>query len=142
MKSCGKFVYIGCVVLALLSAACGDGQSTAVKTSLVSPAGLLLTGTVAAPSGTPLAGASVHSQAYAADCSTPMYVERDTLLITDAKGTFKGFLTTPSEAAVCLRISSSQGPTSGATQLVYSRFGLPSESGEASDTVTVHLTIP
>lgn len=141
MRCYRKCVHAGCAILALSSAACNK-QLTGTHTSLISPAGLLLVGTVTSQSGTPLAGASVHSRAYEPDCSTPMHVERDTLLVTDASGTFKGFLTTPSEGAVCVHVYSSLGTTSGAAQFILSRFGLPSESGEASDTVAVHLTIP
>jgi hypothetical protein len=140
MRCSRKCFHTGYAILALSSAAC-DKQPTS-NTSLFSPAALLLVGTVTSQSGAPLAGASVHSQAYEPDCSTPMHVERDTLLVTDANGAFKGFLTTPSEAAVCVHVYSSLGTTSGAAQFVPSRFGLPSESGQASDTVAVHLTIP
>lgn len=134
MRWNSKYLYFSCAVLALASAACGDSDPGG---DLVAPV-LDLAGVVTSQEGTPRAGAKVHTAVYRPDCTTPVPVENDTLLIADAKGAFQGWVRGLYGGTMCLRMFASIDTTSGPAQFVQGNFTYTAKS----DSVVVHLTIP
>jgi hypothetical protein len=139
MKCCDRYSNVAYVVLALAVAACGEQGITIIEPG---PPSLAIAGVVTSQTGTPLAGAMVHSYAYKPDCVTPVHVERDTLLVASANGAFHGLLRALDTGAVCLRVFSTLESNAGAAQLVQAEFVTPSVGSEAVDTAVVNLTIP
>lgn len=139
MKCYSSYANFAYAFLALSGVACGGQGITIVEPG---PPSLAIAGVVTSQTGTPLAGATVHSQAYEPDCITPVMVERDTLLVANANGAFHGMLRALDTGAVCLRVFSTLDAMSGAAQIVHGKFVIASAGTQAVDTAMVNLTIP
>lgn len=104
---------------------------------------LVIRGTVVAADGQPAAGATVHSQGFRSDCTTQIHVERDTMLVADATGAFKGFLyAEPGVRAACLQVWAQQDEGAVTTQTLQVEFRPANPSGKNLDTASVNLTLP
>lgn len=103
---------------------------------------LVLRGSVVTADGYPAAGVRVRSHAYRPDCSTPIVTDRDTLLVTDPAGTFRGILLTqPGVRQACLRVVAEQqgGPSATRTLQVVFR---PADPAGNVDTAFVQIALP
>lgn len=130
------------LVAALLgSAGCGDaGPTTPVPPALIA---VRIHGQVLTATGSPAAGALVHSQGYQVDCATAFGTERDTLMVSDSAGRFRGQLNLEPRARGrgCIR-SWATSPSSSArseTRSVQVQFR---GTGEGLDSAWVQLQFP
>lgn len=136
-----RHIILGGVLLLASQVACNSAAPTACCVDGI-PA-LALRGTVVTSVGTPVAGASVRSRSFRSDCTTPVPVERDTLLVSDAAGAFSGILVSMlGGPGMCLRVEAS--PAGGGVEAVQT---LPVQFrvsyGRAPlDTARVRLVLP
>lgn len=134
--------------LALVAVICLTGacSSEPTGTSPLGVNGLVLRGTVITANGQRAVGASVRSHAFRADCTTPISVERDTLLVTDASGSFKGYLTAdpvePHVSSACVQIAAQKDGGGVASQTLQVEFRPSEPSGANLDTASVVLNLP